>query len=444
MKQFRTISILSILLLLLAQSLNAQKTENARPLSLEEIWKITEANNRQLKLSDLNLQQSKLEVLEAKDHWLPELSVGGEVRLNSKFLIYDNGLFSSPQDVPVKGYGYGVGYNLNFNLFNGGKDRRDILMKKEEESRKKYEFDLQKYNVKYSVAAAYFDLYKFLHFYDLLDAEIETEKKQLTVIESLHRNGIVLKSDVLRTSVKLSQLELNLSDIKKKIEIAKQRINILMGHENDAEVAIDYKEPVESDTFTNIGYSDYIDMALNQSPDYKMVNSDIQWSELNIRQVKAVLLPKVSLFSNYNYTYPQISFYPYSNNLWGFGQTGVKVQFSLDNLYKSKHSVARAHIINIQAKEKAGIKKDEISLQVKEAYLQEQQALENVKTAMGNIKKTSEAVRVIRSSYLNQESLLTDLLEAENALLEAKFNVTAAQANVKLTHIRLLTIVGIL
>jgi hypothetical protein len=49
--------------------------------------------------------------------------------------------------------------------------------------------------VKYSVAAAYFDLYKFLHFYDLLDAEIETEKKQLTVIESLHRNGIVLKSD---------------------------------------------------------------------------------------------------------------------------------------------------------------------------------------------------------------------------------------------------------
>ncbi|BAP31334.1 outer membrane efflux protein [Chryseobacterium sp. StRB126] len=442
MKQFRTISILSILLL--AQSLNAQNTGNVQALSLEEIWKITEANNRQLKLSDLNLQQSKLEVLEAKDRLLPELSVGGEIKLNSKFLIYDNGLFSSPQDVPVKDYGYGVGYNLNFNLFNGGKDRRNILMKKEEEMRKKYEFDLQKYNVKYNVAAAYFDLYKFLHFYDLLDAEIETEKKQLTLIESLHRNGIVLKSDVLRTSVKLSQLELNFSDIKKKIEIAKQRISILMGYENDAEVAIDYKESVESDTFTNIGYNDYIDVALNTSPDYKMADSDIKWSELNIKQIKAALLPKVSLFSNYNYTYPQISFYPYSNDLWGFGQTGVKVQFSLDNLYKSKHSVAHAQITNSKAKEKADIKKNEILLQVKEAYLQEQQALENVETAMKNITKTTETVRVIRSSYLNQESLLTDLLEAENALLEAKFNVTTAQANVKLTHIRLLTIVGIL
>ncbi|MGE8552501.1 MAG: TolC family protein [Chryseobacterium jejuense] len=444
MKHYRTISILNILLLLLVQSFYAQNTENGKTLSLEEIWKIAETNNRQLKLSDLNIQQSKLEVLEAKDRLLPELSVGGEIKVNSKFLIYDNGLFSSPQDVPVKGYGYGVGYSLNFNLFNGGKDRRNILMEKEEEIRKQYEFDLQKDNVKYSLAAAYFDLYKFLHFYDFLDAEIETEKKQLSLIESLHKNGTVLKSDVLRTSVKLSQLELNLSDVEKKIEIAKQRINILIGHENDTELTINYQEPVELDAITNTGYNDYIDMALNTSPDYKIADSDIKWSELNIKQIKAALWPKVSLFSNYNYTYPQISFYPYSNDLWGFGQTGVRVQFSLDNLYKNKHSVAHAQITNSKAKEKADIKKNEIFLHVKEAYLQEQQALENVETAMKNITKTTETVRVIRSSYLNQESLLTDLLEAENALLEAKFNVTTAQANVKLTHIRLLTIVGIL
>ena len=72
------------------------------------------------------------------------------------------------------------------------------------------------------------------------------------------------------------------------------------------------------------------------------------------------------------------------------------------------------------------------------------QALESVETAEQNIIKTAETVRVIRSSYLNQESLLTDLLEAENALLEAKFNLTTAQTNVKVTHIRLLAIIGIL
>jgi len=444
MKQYKMASILGLLLALFAQSLYAQHTANAHILNLEEIWKVAETNNRQLKLSDFSLQQSNLEILEAKDRLLPELSVGADVKLNSKFLIYDNGLFSSPQDVPVKGYGYGVGYNLDFNLYNGGKDKRNIVMKKEEEIRTHYEVDLQKHSVKYNVAVAYFDLYKFLHFHDFLNAEIEAEKKQLALVESLHKNGTVLKSDVLRTSVKLSQLELSLSDIAKRIEIAKQRLNILMGRENDAELAIKHQDTIELNAIAEGSYNDYVDIAFNESPEYKIVHSDINLSELNIKQIKATRLPKVSLYSHYNYTYPQISFYPYSNDLWGFGQTGIKVQFSIDNLYKSKHSIAHAEVVSNQAKEKANIKKDEIYLQVKEAYLQQRQALESVETAKQNIIKTSETVRVIRSSYLNQESLLTDLLEAENALLEAKFNLTTAQTNVKLTHIRLLAIIGIL
>lgn len=179
MKQYKIVPILSLLLTLFVQSVYAQNIANELVLSLEEIWKVAETNNRQLKLSDLHLQQSNLEILEAKDRLLPELFVGGDAKLNSKFLIYDNGLFSSPQDVPVKGYGYSVGYNLNVNLYNGGKDKRNIAMKKEEAIRTQYEVDLQKHSVKYNVAAAYFDLYKFLHFQDFLAAEIEAEKKTI-------------------------------------------------------------------------------------------------------------------------------------------------------------------------------------------------------------------------------------------------------------------------
>lgn len=443
-KRDRKTPILCAILLLLAPSLYAQDAGTIQALSLEEIWKVAETNNRQLKLSDLNLQQSKLEILEAKDRLLPELSISGDVKLNSKFLIYDNWLFSAPQDVPVKGYGYGLGYNLNFNLFNGGKERRNIEMKQEEETRRQYEADLQKHNVKYKVAVAYFDLYKYLNFRDFLAAEITTEQKQLSLIESLHKNGVVLKSDVLRTSVKLSQLELGLSDIEKKIDVSTQQLNILMGRDDETKLAIFYQGLFEMGTINDADYADYIAIAVRQSPEYKMVNSDIKLTEINIRQIKATLLPKVSLYSNYNYTYPQISFYPYSNDLWGFGQTGIRMQFSIDNLYKSKHSITRARVVNNQAKEKARIKENEISIQVKEAFLQQQQALESVKTAEKNIIKTTETVRVIKNSYLNQESLLIDFLEAENALLEAKFNLTTAQTNSKLSHIRLLAIVGIL
>lgn len=444
MKHYKTAAFFCIIhLMVLVQPLQAQHTADTHALSLEEIWKAVQTHNRQLKLWDLNLQQSQIEVIEAKNRRLPELTLGADLKLNSKFLLYDDGLFSSPQDVPVKDYGYAAGYSLNFNLFNGGKDRRNITMKKEEASRRQYEADLQRHSVKYHAAAAYFDLYKALHFHDFLTAEIQTENKQLTLIESLHKNGTVLKSDVLRSSVKVSQLELSLSQIDKKIEIARQRLNILMGRDPEAVLLINYHNAFLWENLPPAPYSDYA-AVLNKSPEYQIVNSDIKSSELNIKQIKTTLLPKVSLYSAYQYTYPQISFYPYSNDLWGFGQTGIKAQFTVDNLYKSRHSIARAQMIFSQAKEKADMKKDDILLQLKEAYLQEQQALESTATAEKNIAKSAETVRVIRNSYLHQEALLTDLLEAENALLEAKFNLTTAQTDVQLHHIRLLAIAGIL
>ncbi len=445
MKHYKTAAFFCIIhLMVLVQPLQAQHTADTQTLSLEEIWKAVQTHNRQLKLSDLNLQQSQIEVVEAKDRRLPELTLVADLKLNSKFLLYDDGLFSSPQDVPVRNYGYAAGYSLNFNLFNSGKDRRNITMKKEEASRRQYEADLQRHSVKYHAAAAYFDLYKALHFHDFLTAEIQTENKQLTLIESLHKNGTVLKSDVLRSSVKVAQLELSLSQIDKKIEIARQRLNILMGRDPEAILIINYHDAILLDDIPPAPYSDYAAATLNKSPEYQIANSDIKWSELNIKQIKTTLLPKVSLYSAYQYTYPQISFYPYSNDLWGFGQTGIKAQFAVDNLYKSRHSIARAQMIFSQAKEKADMKKDDILLQLKEAYLQEQQALESAATAEKNIAKSTETVRVIRNSYLHQEALLTDLMEAENALLEAKFNLTTAQTDLQLHHIRLLAIAGIL
>ncbi len=424
--------------------LHAQHTADTKALSLEQLLEAVQTNNRQLKLSDLNLQQSQIEVLEAKDRMIPELTLAGDIKLNSKFLLYDQGLFSSPQDVPVKGYGYAAGYSLNFNLFNGGKDRRNVTMKKEEESRRQYEAALQKNSIKYKAAAAYFDLYKAQHFHDFLTAEIQTENKQSALIESLYKNGTVLKSDVLRSSVKSAQLELSLSHIEKKMEMARQRLNILMGRDPETPLIINCQDTAVLDSIVTAPYRDYLDTALNTSPEYHLVNSEIKSSELNVKQARTALLPKVSVYSNYMYTYPQISFYPYSNDLWGFGQTGIKAQFALDNLYKSRHTIARAQIITRQAEEKAAIQKDEILLRLKEAYLEQQQAVESLETAAKNIAKNTETVRILRNSYLHQESLFTDLLEAENALLEARFNLTTAQTEVQLNHIKLLAIAGIL
>ncbi|WP_293313282.1 TolC family protein [Pedobacter sp. UBA5917] len=444
MEHYKSMAFLGTILFLSAQAVKAQVADSSHLFTLEDVWKIAGSQNKQLKLSDLSLKQSRINVLEAKDRLLPDLNIGGDLKLNTKFLIYDKGLFSAPQDVPVSDYGYNLGYNFNLNLFNGGKDRRNVEIKRTEADRMGHEVELQRSNIKYNTAVAYYDLYKFLQFRDFIASEISAKKKQHTLIENLNKNGIVLKSDVLRSSVKLSELGLNLSDVDKKILLAKQRLNILMGLDDGRSLEIPYKKDIALQPAIDSVYDDYLRIALNQSPQLKVASSDIKLSELNIRQAKSTLLPKVSLYSTYGYTYPQVSFYPYSNDLWGYGQTGIKMQFSIDNLFKAKHSIANALNVGEQQNIKSGIKKEEISIQVREAYLQELQAREGVGIAEKNIIENTETVRVIRNSYLNQESLLTDLLDAENMLLQANLNLTASKVALKLSHIRLLAIIGIL
>lgn len=435
-------TLLLALLSLAPGKLSAQ-APGSDSLTLEQVWHIIDSGNRQLRLSDLMLSESITDVEIAKNDRLPSLDVSGNAVHNTKFRIYTKGLFATPDYVPVSRYGYGFGYSFDLNLYEGGKYNRNIRIKKEENLRQQNEYDLQRNNIHYSAAIVFYDLYKFLQFRDFLAAEITTEKKQLQTIESFYRNGTVLKSDVLRSQVKLSQLELSLSDLDKQIKVASQRLNILMANGNGDSVVIVYQDTLTAIS-ENGSYMDYVEIALSKSPAYKITLNDVNLANLNIKQVKANILPKVSLFSYYNYTYPQVSFYPYSNDLWAFGQSGLKVTFPLDHLYRNKHLYAKAKTENAQQTERVRIEQDELTVDIKEAYLQYQQASEAVRSAQENIGQNTESVRVIRNSYLNQESLLTDLLDAENTLLESKFALTSAIVNLRLSHIRLLAKTGIL
>lgn len=438
-------TLLLITLLSLVRGKSNAQISSKDSLTLEQVWNIVDSNNSQLKLSGLMLSESIANVNIAGDDRLPSLAVSGSALHNTKFKLYPNGLFSSPDFFPVSKYGYGFGYSFNLNIYEGGKSRRNIRIREEENRRQQNEYDMQRNNVHYSAAIIFYDLYKFLHFRDFLSAEIAAQKKQLQIIENFYRNGTVIKSDVLRSNVKLSQLQLSLSDLDKQIQVASQRLNILMGHGNEDPVIIAYRDsttPVEMNEQGN--YMEYVEIALSKSPAYKITLNNVNVANLNIRQIKSNLLPKVSMFSYYSYTYPQVSYYPYTNQLWSFGQTGLKVTYSLDNLYRNKHLLAKAKNATAQQKERVKMMQDELSADIREAYLQYQQAAEAVRTAQENIIQNTESVRVIRSSYLNQESLLTDLLDAENSLLESKFALTSAMINLRLSHVRLLAKTGIL
>ncbi len=88
------------------------------------------------------------------------------------------------------------------------------------------------------------------------------------------------------------------------------------------------------------------------------------------------------------------------------------------------------------------IKQDEIRNGVRAAYLHYTEALERIEIARKNIVQANETLRILKNSYFNQQSLLTDLLDAETQLLQSKFDLTSAQVRAQVQFYQLQKITG--
>lgn len=432
-----------IMLSMIVSDAYAQKSKNQTSyFTIEDIWGLIEENNKNLKISKLELDRREQIIRSAKSDYLPDIQIDATYNRNTKMPVYKESGLSSPEYFPIGKYGYGVGYELNLDIYDGGKRHRNIRKRKEESKLAEYQHEAKKGNIKLITATLYYELLKNFQVRDLIEQEIQSDKLQLKTIEDFFNNGIVLKSDVLRASVRLSHIELSLSEVNNSIALVTQKLNLLIGRDESEPVLIDYTEiPLQVNKDI---YEDCLALAFKENYSYKIASERINISKIDLQQSKANILPKISLFSFYNFKFPQTSLYPYSRDLYGFGQIGVKLTVPIDAFYKNNHKVNANRFLYEQERINKEILKDELSEDIKSYYLQLNYLEQRIETAQKNIERVTESVRVIKNAYYNQQLTLTDLLDAETQLLEAKFEYTSAQINKQIVYLQLKEIIGIL
>jgi outer membrane protein len=273
-----------------------------------------------------------------------------------------------------------------------------------------------------------------------MEKDIAEQERQLEHIRQLKNNGVVLKSDVLRAELQLSRQRLSLTTIENDIAIANQKLNILIGAPDS--FRINPLQLPNTDSLTIQSYEDYLATAMNNSYQLKISQQQTALSRLKVMDAKANVSPKVGVFAEYNYAYPEIQFYPYAATLYGLGMTGVRASFPISGLYKNKHKVTASEIeLRSQELEHANTQ-DAIRQQVKEAYLRYQEALKRIGVAKTNVQSALENARIVNNTYFNQLSLVTDLLDANTQVLQTKFDLAAAQIAAQLQYYQLQNTIG--
>lgn len=436
-------SVVFFLTLLCVSFINAQEiTQDSIPLSLEDAWDKAVTHSKELKEQHLQTNISEAYIKDAKNQRLPSVDLEASYGKLSNIPIFVDGIDHDAEFIHLEDHSvYEAEVSAYFNIYAGGATNTAI---KTAEARKEFQDHITEETedqLHLEVIENYLNLQRYYEFRELIKQNIKQNKERVRLIGKLFENGVVLKSDVLRAKLQLSQQQTQLLTMNNNIVIATQSLNIIMGNDDEAPII-----PSDTIQLTSIGlnqeYQDYVVSTLNKSPLEKLANKQIELSELKEDALKADKLPKIGLFGNYAYSYPQIRLYPYEQASYLLGMAGIRLSYDLSAFYHDKHKERAVEIEIEQQKVAKTNVEDKLRKQVKSAYSRFNEDLVKIQVSEENIQSAEENYRIVDQTYFNQLSLLTDLIDADTQLLQAQFELVNNQIAAKLHYYQLLKISG--
>jgi len=191
-------------------------------------------------------------------------------------------------------------------------------------------------------------------------------------------------------------------------------------------------------------YADYLDQAQAKAPELRVAGLQTRLSQLRLDATSVSKRPQVGLFTGYATTYPNRLIFPNVAQAYNLGEVGVRVSYNLTARWLDRHAEKAAEI-GVE-RQRVGQERalDDKRVEVKTAYVRYQETLERIRIAEQSIGQATENYRIVNSTYFNQLSLLTDLLDADNQLLQARFDLVTAQTRAATTYYQLQKAIGLL
>ena len=419
-----------------------QQTSLEMPLSMEELFAKAVQNTLEINLTTLEAKARKEEISESKRERFPEIALKGNYEYATNIPVYEDGLFHKPTQHEVIHLLYKVSTEYYFNVYNGNKLNLKINEKEIASEVAEIQKNSSISEVKLQACIHYLNLQRSRVYKKLITNDIANQEKQLDEIKSLYSNGVILKSDVLRIELKLSNQKMMLIRIENDIAIANQKLNILLGLPDHQ--LIDPFEEMNPSLANLQSYEDYLNVAENKAYDYHISEKLVELKKINLKKVKANVKPKVGLYGEFYLANPQIFLYPYSPSNYTLGIFGVRASIPLSDLFinKPKERIAK---INLEREEvEHHHVDDKMRQQVFEKLQRFKESLIQIEVSQSDINQSEENARIVKQNYIHQSALITDLLDADVQSLQSKFNYASSKIEAQIHYYQLQNVLGTL
>jgi outer membrane protein len=415
----------------------AQENQQEKYLSLKEAIQFAKNQNKSIQAANIEEEAVDEERRTLNKAALPSVFAGSSYQRFSNLTLFTDGLKhadSGPRKPSPNSANAGI--EVLFNIYSGGHLRS---LQKEQNSRLK----LAKLNtldtsgdIAFQTASQYLELVRLNELQQFILDQLKRARVRLENINSLYKNQKVTKSDVLRAQVTLSNVELSLQQNQNDIAIANQKLAILTDLPDAIKIIPIDSAGIEKPEIEPL--SSLVEKTETSSFSVQKAGENIELQRTKVKTVQSDNMPTLSFNGAYGINYPNYLFFPPVNQAYSIGFVGLKSQYEISSIYKNKEKLTAAKMRVNEAELIQKEKIDKVRSEIKAYYIKYDEALNRISVNQKSVEQTKVNYKIVNTKYLNQLSLLTDLLDADNLYQESRQNLVKAQTDALKIYYRIL------
>lgn len=321
----------------------------------------------------------------------------------------------------------------------------------------KFSLEISQLNLEKRLKELYFEsaknfflLQRSLQDIKIAKQSIEISKVALIEAEGRYNSGIANKLEVLETSIQLKRDELALNQKIGNFKSTKTELAEILGIEKDIEVDLDKKPSIIG--FWDASEEESIAYALKNRKDLKDIELQIKKNEQDKISTIAGYKPTISIYNSFSYedTYGEsgVTNPNYANNDISRSNTiGLKFNWLLFDGGETKQTFNLYKERKIDIESLYTLNKINIINEIKRNFIQVDVSIENIKTAIEQIKSSRESLNLslmrLKAGMSTQREIVNnigDLTESEGNYIQAvtdyNLNILALEKNTNLEVIK--------
>lgn len=398
------------------------------PLNISQVLELVENNNKDVATARRNVSVTDQGIKVANAAKLPSIDAAVSISYIGDATITDRD-FSNVMRAATPHFGNSASVTVYQPVYAGGAITAGVDLAKMQNSMSLTELDITRQNVGIQAIGCYLELFKATNLLNVYDENINTTSRLLDDMRSRFDQGVVLKNDITRYELRLSTLNYDRLSINNRISVLNHDLCLLLGIDPNSRIETNIDGELDA-LPTLSSYQSWLSTSLNNAPSLKLVDKQREINAYQRKLLKAEKLPHVGLVAADNLNGPVTFEIPPLNKNFNYWYFGVSVSYNVSSLFKTSKSMLKNTLELEQLNARRSALEENIDRTIDDTYTQFTQAFKMLETEEKNVELATENYRIVENRYNNQLALLTDMLDASTAKLDAEVRLVNARVNI--------------